>query len=245
MSQLLFVLLLTLRSAHALVATPAITERRTVPFPKRVLREYFEDPQPGKRIDSPPFVVDGSRWLVSLYPNGGNPSYDGLVGLYLRLLQPEGGSPLTPSDAEALTTECDATFSLQLRAEDGEKLGSRFSCGMTFCCAAEAGECELPPSNPRDLRRPAVSRELSAVLAAVGRCEDWGAHVYATTGLQYEVDEAREVCVDVELSLWAQRPTQTGAALKSLAEQVCPAPAAGLDAARAHPAAPLPATSRR
>lgn len=172
MSQLLALLLLTgclLRSAHALVATPAITERRTVPFPKRVLREYFEDPQPGKRIDSPPFVVDGSRWLVSLYPNGGNPSYDGLVGLYLRLLQPEGGSPLTPSDAEALTTECDATFSLQLRADDGEKLGSRFGCGMTFCCAAEAGECELPPLNPRDLRRPAVSGELSAV-----RSQRWG-----------------------------------------------------------------------
>ena len=131
-----------------------------------------------------------------MYPFGGNAErdYAGRVGLYLRLLQPPG----------APNVECDATFSLTLRCLTDESAsppatsqrGVAFRCGMTFCPASEAGN-------------------------SVGRCEDWGAHVYPTALLLRELEELPEAdaVVDVEMHVWASREVQRGASLAALADQ--------------------------
>lgn len=189
--------------AAVLGLTPT-TVRRTIPFPKSVLAKVLADPDkavPGTRVESPPFMDDnGCSWQVLLYPFGGNadPNFSGRVGVYLKSL-----------DAER---ETDATFCVRLKvlpggsmtesAEDGDGdddtvRGLSFRCGMTFCPASEAGE-------------------------SVGRCEDWGAHVYATDLLIAELQDVEDclAAVEVEIDVWAQRPCKRGASLKALADQV-------------------------
>ena len=177
------------------VPTPT---QRTVLFPKSVLARFLADSDkavPGTRVESPPFEACGCNWQIALYPFGGNAdaSFAGRVGVYLKLLEQE---------------EVDATFALRLQilpndeatdeaARDAATRGLTFRCGMTFCSASEAGE-------------------------TVGRCEDWGAHVYPTNLLlrELEVQESSVCAVDVELSVWEQRPCKTGASLLALANQV-------------------------
>ena len=193
---------LVLPYACALQPAAIAFERRMVKFPRNILTQFFQNPQPGTRIDSPSFEVSGSRFRVELYPCGGNadPDYSSRVGLYLRWLPPG-------DDDAAGPTEVDTTFALSLQTlpaaapangtvADGEELGWKFQCGMTFCNFNEAGE-------------------------TTGRCEDWGAHIYETAGLCNAVfEEEREVGVEVELSVWAQRQCRSGAALQALGEQV-------------------------
>ena len=178
--------------------------RRAIPFPRRVLAKFLADPVravPGTKIASPPFEAGGSTWQVELYPFGGNAdaSFAGRVGLYLRMVQ---GAP---------KTEADVTFSLVLRCLPPEAVaetadfdfapatqrGLAFRCGMTFCEAAEAGN-------------------------SIGRCEDWGAHVYQTDLLLRELEAIKtcEAFVDCELNIWARRPSRTGASLTELLDQV-------------------------
>ena len=183
-------LLLLLPGRDALSTAPLAIDRRTIPFPRRLLRQFFQDsPQPGTRIDSPPFSVSGSRWIVSLYPCGASadPTYSGRSAIYLRWLQPD--------DRVSAATEVDASFSLQMCTAEGEALGTRFACGMTFCGAIEAGE-------------------------SVGRCEDWGAHLFSTNELLYEMNENdSELSVDLNLTIWDRRACASNAALKALGEQ--------------------------
>lgn len=190
---------------------PISTTRRLIPFPRGVLRKFLDDKEravPGTRIDSPGFDMDGYYWQVTLYPFGGNadPTYAGRVGVYLKLLQP-GGDGRTPaeidtsfemtlnvvrSDALASAAEADADD----ESREAARRGTVFRCGMTFCPASEAGESS-------------------------GRCEDWGAHVYPSSLLLKELeDEANVAAVDVELSVWGQRPCRPAAGLFALADQV-------------------------
>ena len=197
-------LLLWAVASAVAVAVPGSLQRITVPFPRRVLQRFLADEAavPGTRIDSPPFEAGGCRWQVSLYPFGGNadPSFAGRTALYLRHM---------PDAPEGDAQEVDATFSLKLlvrpmgvEAEDEAKTlarqrGLTFNCGMTFCPAAEAGE-------------------------SVGRCNDWGAHVYASDLLLRELSRvpACEPAVEVELCVWEQRPCRQGAGLMALGDQV-------------------------
>jgi signal peptidase I len=185
----------------SLNVSPMAAVRRTVPFPKRVLEKVVENNAvPGTAVESPPFVDDGGHlWQVVLYPFGGNadPNFSGRVGVYLRSL-----------DAQS---ETDATFTMGLRVlpspdalesiGDDASRGLTFKCGMTFCTASEAGE-------------------------SVGRCEDWGAHVYATDLLLAELQEAEEsiAAVEIEIAVWEQRRCARGASLKALANQVARLP---------------------
>ena len=177
--------------------------RKTIPFPRRVLAKFLADEAkavPGTRIDSPTFRACGHDWQVSLYPFGGNadPYFAGRVGVYLKLLQP----------ADSGKVEVDASFSLTLRTlptaaagqtehDKSTQRGICFRCGMTFCDAAEAG-------------------------SSVGRCEDWGAHVYPSDLLlrELEVIEGIEAMVDVELEAWDSRPSRWGASMLALYDQV-------------------------
>jgi len=168
-----------------------------------VLAKFLADEAkavPGTRIDSPTFRACGHDWQVSMYPFGGNadPYFAGRVGVYLKLLQP----------ADSGKIEVDASFSLTLRTlptaaagqtehDASTQRGICFRCGMTFCDAAEAGN-------------------------SVGRCEDWGAHVYPSDLLlrELEVIEGVEAMVDVELEAWDSRPSRLGASLLALYDQV-------------------------
>ena len=183
---------------------PLASVRRVIPFPRRVLSNFLGDAErarPGTKIESPPFEAAGCRWQVSLYPFGGNadPELSGRVGCYLKLLQTE-------------QEEVDATFKVRMHvlskseladaAEHGApaagQRGLPFRCGMTFCRAAEAG-------------------------LSVGRCEDWGAHVYPTDLLLAELEATPDEyapCVEVELSVWSRRRCEAGASLAALAAQV-------------------------
>ena len=189
---------------------PVSTTRRLIPFPRGVLRKFLDDKEravPGTRIDSPGFDMAGYYWQVTLYPFGGNadPTYAGRVGVYLKLLQP-GGDGRIPAEVDtsfemtlnvlradalaAAETEADA------EAREAARRGTVFRCGMTFCPASEAGESS-------------------------GRCEDWGAHVYPTSLLLKELeDEACVAAVDLELSVWGQRPCRPTAGLGALVAQV-------------------------
>lgn len=160
---------------------------------------------------------------MSLYPCGGNadPAYSGQVGLYLKLL----------SDSE----EVDATFALRLKAtaanQEEEFLGNRFECGMTFCAPSEAGEstgrCEdwgayaIRPPKPATRARWLCGVSTGA-LAGARASAIRPRHLYPTSGLVYELSPAggeRQVAVDVELAVWAQRAAARGAALSALGEQ--------------------------
>ena len=192
----------------AIAFTPPTAHRQIIPFPRRVLAEFLADSEravPGTRIDSPPFEAGGHRWLLSLYPFGGNadPYFAGRIGLYLKLDETKG----------APSREVDAVFSLKLRTlVEGEvpddatnQRGLAFRCGMTFCAADEAGN-------------------------SVGRANDWGAHVYPTSLLLREL-ETRDECgavVDVELSVFGSRPCKKGASLLALAEQTNRLPSGAL-----------------
>ena len=138
---------------------PLSVTRHTIPFPRGVLRKFIADTEravPGSRIESPVFDSNDCEWQVTLYPFGGNadPSYAGRVGVYLRMIQPEGSR-----------IEVDASFTMTLNvipaeqvaavgagvddeAREAARRGVAFRGGMTFCPAEEAGE-------------------------SVGRCEDW------------------------------------------------------------------------
>ena len=143
---------------------PIATLREVVPFPKAVLAKLLANQNqavPGTRVESP-LITDssGGTWQVNLYPFGGNadPNFAGRVGVYLRTLDSGG--------------ETDATFALNLHVLPGATSlatdsstcrGLTFRCGMTFCAQTEAGE-------------------------SVGRCEDWGAHVYSSDLLLAELE---------------------------------------------------------
>lgn len=97
--------------------------------------------------------------------------------------------------------EVDATFSLKLGvadapASEAASRGLEFRCGMTFCGSAEA-------------------------LESVGRCEDWGAHVYPTALLLAELEKDGEstAAVDVELTVWEERACKRGASLDAFLDQ--------------------------
>ena len=193
-------MLAVLHLALALVQ-PLQSIRKTIPFPQRVLAEFLAgDNKPGSRIDSPVFECGGSSWQLALYPLGASadPYYANRVALYLKLLQPES----------ARKVEVDATFELTLRClpaaaattehSDASQRGAAFKCGMTMCTEAEAG-------------------------SSVGRCEDWGAHVYPSQQLLRELELGggeTQAVVDVALDVWATRECRSGASLGALLEQV-------------------------
>ena len=134
---------------------PLSVTRHTIPFPRGVFRTVIADSKqavPGTRIDSPGFGASGCQWQVALYPFGGNadPSYAGRVGVYLKMLQPEG-SRMEVDASFAMTLNVVPTVAVTDDAAEAREVARRgvvFRCGMTFCPAEEAGE-------------------------SVGRCEDW------------------------------------------------------------------------
>ena len=140
---------------------PLSVTQHTIPFPCGVLRKFIADNEravPGTRIDSPGFMANGCQWQIALYPYGGNadPSYAGRVGVYLRVLQPEGDSRMEVDASFAMTlTVVPAVMAavahtdVDAETKEAVRRGVVFRCGMTFCSAEEAGE-------------------------SVGRCEDWG-----------------------------------------------------------------------
>ena len=159
--------------------TPIAELTKTIPFTRRTLARLLADETtstPGARIDSPPFEAGGSSWQVQLYLLGAGECYADRVGVYIKRLA--GGGK-----------EVDATFAMSLQVlpspaalevapaarAPGCVRGSTFRCGMTFCEAKEAGE-------------------------SVGRCDDWGAHLYSSSDLlrELEQNEQRVLAVDVE-----------------------------------------------
>lgn len=176
--------------------------RKSIAFPG--LRDIIASSNkavPGTRIPSSPFEVAGVMWEVALYPYGAGESYANRVGVYLKLLDVTSRK------------EVDATFALNLRVltedwaaaaddntddvnDDTTRRGLAFRCGMTFCGADEAGE-------------------------SIGRCEDWGAHLFSTEELIAELEGNRAcvAAVDLELDVWEQRPCKAGSSLAALQEQ--------------------------
>ena len=196
---------------HALAALRAqpVTTSRTIPFPRKTLAQFLSNEGtavPGAHIDSPPFAAGGSKWQVLLYLFGAGESYAGRVGVYIKRLAAE-------------RIEVDASFELSLQvlpdaatlgedpttSEDSCRRGLEFKCGMTFCDAKEAGE-------------------------SVGRCEDWGAHVFSTGVLlkELENDESCVLAVHVRLSVWDERPCPSGSSFAALREQTQRVPAGSL-----------------
>ena len=198
-------LLVTIVAPVVCVIAPLSVERRSIPFPRKVLSDFLnrESSSPGARIDAPPFSSCGAQWQVSLYPLGSSASSAGSMGVFLRLLQPEGAKQECDASFTMqlrVTEECDAAFTLQPGADEADEAASRrgfeFRCGMTFCNAEEAGE-------------------------TVGRCADWGAHVCSSADLLFELRDspARTLVVDTELSVWALRDCRAGASLRALVAQ--------------------------
>ena len=216
---------------------PLSVTRHTIPFPRGVLRKFIADTElsvPGTKIESPGFVANGCEWQVALYPFGGNadPSYAGRVGVYLRMIQQDGSR-----------MEVDTSFTMALNvipaamvavvgadvdaeAREEARRGAALIGGMTFCPAEEAGEsvgrCEDWACRPahRTCGRAACSAS-RLLLTHVWRALAQGAHVYPSTLLLKELeDEACVVAVDLELSVWEQRPCRQGASLAALADQV-------------------------
>lgn len=177
------------------------TTRHTIPFPRSVLAKFLADSDgavPGTRIESPPFESSGCRWQVALYPFGGNAdkSFAYRVGIYLRLL-PSSNQEVDVTFALRLLMLPNTTFTDDTNERESALRGINFRCGMTFCTPSEAGQ-------------------------SVGRCEDWGAHVYPTNLLLKELESREETvaCVEVDMNIWDVRSCRRGASLSALIDQV-------------------------